>query len=346
MRLAVDAMGGDYAPKEIVAGVVEALPLLAEEDRVILIGQEDRIRQELNELPEWNGDPRIEILHASEVIGMGEHPVDSLRQKKDSSISRMVALAAEGKADAVISAGNTGACVAACQMKIRPLKGVTRPGIAVLIPSFGGPMILCDVGANPMPKAHHMYQYALMASVYAKVLFKLDHEPRVALLSIGEEDAKGNPLVKQARDLIKGDSRLNYVGYVEGRNLLSGQAEVVVCDGFVGNVVIKLIEGLTAGFNEMLLQRVEQADAEAAKSLGPLLKEVCQRHDYSEHGGAPLLGVDGICIICHGASNRRAIKNAVSVAYRLAESKVNQHIADYMNTSPQASTDDCVCLEK
>ncbi len=342
MRLAVDAMGGDYAPKEIVAGAVLALSVMAPDDRIVLIGQEDRIRQELAELSEWNNDPRLEIVHTSEVIEMGDHPVDALRQKKDSSIRKMAQLAVEGNVQAVISAGNTGACVAACQMNLRPLKGISRPAIAVLIPSFGGPMILCDCGANPMPKPHHLHEYALMASIYAKVLFKLDNPPRVALLNIGAEEDKGNPLVRQVKNLIKADPRLNYVGYVEGRTLLSGQADVVICDGFVGNVVLKLIEGLADGLTKMLMQQIEKTDPQLLKTLGPMIKTIGQKHDYSEHGGAPLLGVDGICIICHGSSDRRAIKNAVAAAHRLVQVNVNKHIVEIMNSSETGAAD-CAC---
>jgi glycerol-3-phosphate acyltransferase PlsX len=334
-------MGGDYAPKEIVAGAVLALQTLAQDDRQVLIGQEDRIRAELASLAEWNNDPRLEIVHTREVVEMGDHPVEALRQKKDNSISRMAQMAANGEVDAVISAGNTGACVAACQMKIRPIKGVSRPGIAVVIPSFAGPIIMCDVGANPMPKPHHLHEYALMASIYHKCLFKVDR-PRVALLNIGEEDDKGNPLVHQVRDLIKHDPRLNYVGYVEGRTLLAGAADVVVCDGFVGNVVIKLIEGLTDCLTKALFQTLQKKDSKVLDVLGPVLKEACQQYDYTEHGGAPLIGVDGICIICHGVSDRRTIKNAVGLASKLAKSNVNQHIVESINSISDGSAD-CAC---
>jgi len=345
MRLAVDAMGGDFAPQEIVAGAVQALSVLSEDDRIVLIGQEPRIRQCLSELPEWNQDPRLEIVHTSEVVEMGDNPVDALRHKKDNSISKMAELAAQGQVQAVISAGNTGACVAACQLGIRPLKGIQRPGIAVLIPSFAGPMILCDVGANPMPKPHHLHQYALMASIYAKNLFNLSTPPRVALLSIGEEEGKGNPLIKQTRALVKNDPRLNFVGNVEGRSLLSGQADVVICDGFVGNVVLKLIEGLSDGLSKMLVQQIGQTDPKMLGMLEPILREVHKKHDYSEHGGAPLLGVDGICIICHGSSHRRAIKNAIAVAYRLAKSNINDQIVEYVNSVSVTDSGpaDCSC---
>lgn len=333
MRIAVDAMGGDYAPDEIIAGAVLALKEMPAQDSIVLVGQENRIRESLSSLG-WKDDGRIEIVHASDVIGMGDNPVEALRQKKDNSITRMVELAAERKVDAVLSAGNTGACVAACQIKLGRLRGVIRPGIAVVIPSFTGPMVLCDVGANPAPKPHHMHQYALMASIYAEHIFSLERPARVALLNIGEEDAKGNPLVKQARELIKADKRINFVGYVEGRTIFSGIADVIICDGFVGNVVLKLIEGLATGLVKMLAGEIEQSNKMLVKLFAPFLRSLLRRHDYSEHGGAPLLGVKGAFIICHGSSDRRAIKNAIGVARNFARSSVNDLIVERI-----ASTD-------
>jgi glycerol-3-phosphate acyltransferase PlsX len=332
MRIAIDAMGGDHAPHEIVAGAVAGLDQLSPADHLVLVGQQDRIRAELEKLGRAETDHRLTILHANDVIEMGDHPVDALRQKRDSSIGRMAKLAADGEVDAFISAGNTGACVAACQMKIRALKGISRPGIAVVIPSFGGPTVLCDVGANVAPKPHHLHQYALMCSVYAQHFFSLPHPPRVALLSIGEEDAKGNQLVKQVRSLLKNDPRLNFVGYVEGRTLLSGHADVVICDGFVGNVALKLIEGLAYGLVEMLTKEIAQENHQLAKGFEPILKNLWRKHDYSEYGGAPLLGVDGICIICHGSSDRRAIKNAVIVAKGMTNTNINQRIVEFVNS--------------
>jgi len=333
MRLAVDAMGGDFAPREVVAGAVAALAHLTAADELVLIGQEERVREELKEAGDAANDPRLRLVHASQVIEMGDHPVEALRQKKDSSIAVMARLAAEGEVDAVLSAGNTGACVAACQMKMRPIKGVSRPGIAVVIPSFTGPVVLCDVGANVAPKPHHLYEYAQMSTVYFQQLLNRQDRPRVALLSIGEEQAKGNQLVKEVRDLIRADARLNFVGNVEGRTLLSGQADIVICDGFVGNVVLKLIEGLADGLIRLLVKDVSQADSSLAKHVDPILKKLWERHDYSEYGGAPLLGVDGVCIICHGASDRRAIGKAVCVAHRLASSNLNERIAEFVSSS-------------
>jgi len=330
LTVAVDAMGGDHAPREIVAGAVGGLEFLGPSGKLILVGQPQRIEAELSQLNGWQG--RVEIVPAREVIGMNEHAVESLRQKRDNSIMGMVQLAANHQADAVISAGNTGAFVAACQMKLRPLRGVNRPGIAVVIPSFGGPMVLCDAGANVAPKPHHMHQYALMCSIYAQYLFRLSKPARVAILSIGEEDVKGNKLVHEARDLIKSDDRINFVGYVEGREMLNGVADVVICDGFVGNVVLKLVEGLAAGLVRSLSKQLAHEDPRLAEASGPILKSILTQHDYNEYGGAPLLGVDGICIVCHGSSNREAIKNAVGVACSLCNSKLNERIVQFLSS--------------
>ena len=338
MRLAIDAMGGDHAPEEIVAGAVASLSVISEDDSIVLVGQEDLINSELRKHPDCSGDSKLEVVHASQRIEMADNPVDALRHKKDSSISKMVSMAASKEVDAMISAGNTGACVAACQMQLRTLQGVSRPGIAVVVPSFSGPVVLCDVGANPAPKVHHMHHYALMASIYAEVAFKLDRAPRVALLSIGEEDAKGSPLVKQVREIIKNDNRINFTGFVEGRSILSGQADVVICDGFVGNVVLKLIEGLADGLVKMVMREVANFDPEKVKTFEPILKHLVQKHDYREHGGAPLLGVDGIFITCHGSSNARAIKSAAVVACRLAKSNINERIVEYVNNEPSSET--------
>lgn len=328
MTIAVDAMGGDHAPGQIVRGAVAGLEFLSPDGKVVLVGQADQIQAELAQFEGWAG--RVEVVGANQVIGMGEQPVEALRSKPDSSITRMVELAADGSVDAMISAGNTGACVAACQMKLRSLKGVSRPGIPVIIPSFGGPVALCDVGANVAPKPHHMHQYALMCSIYVQDMFKLTSPARVAMLSIGEEDGKGNKLVHEARDLIKSDPRINFVGYLEGRTMLDGVADVIICDGFVGNVVLKLVEGLAAGLVKSLAQKILEEDPKLAQASKSILENIMARHDYNAYGGAPLLGVDGICIICHGASNWLAIKNSVAIACSLSRSKLNQRIVQFL----------------
>ncbi len=327
MRIAVDAMGGDYAPQEIVRGAVESLDLL-NGGQLLLIGDEQRIRAELSKLDGWRDSVTIEP--TSQVIGMDEVPVEAVRQKRDSSISRMAALAADRQVDAVISAGNTGACAAACQLKIKPLAGVVRPGIAVVIPSFQGPTVICDVGANIAAKPRHLYQYAVMSSIYARKVLGVV-SPRVGLLSIGEEDAKGTRLVKQARELLRCDRRINLVGNIEGRDLLHGPCDVVICDGFVGNIVLKLTEGLAEGLFGDIVRQITEEGPDLASRFEPVVRKVWARHDYSEYGGAPLLGVDGVCIICHGRSDHRAIRNAVRVASEFVAHELNAEIVEHLS---------------
>lgn len=322
MRIAIDAMGGDHAPAEIVRGAVEGLSYLGPGDELVLLGKEDLIRTHLGNDASHK---QIVIQHCPEVIEMDDSPVEALRQKKNSSIMIMAKLASERAVDAVISAGNTGACAAACQLKMRTLAGLQRPGIAVVLPSFHGPLTVCDVGANVAPKPHHLLQYAQMASAYAEAVLKIKG-PRVGLLSIGSEEVKGSPLVKQTHELLKQDPSVNFVGNIEGRELFNGACEVAVCDGFVGNVVLKLVEGLSHGIFETIKHEIEQEDADLAHRFEPVVKKIWARHDYSEYGGAPLLGVDGVCIICHGSSDRRAIRNAVRVSVDYVKSGVNEMI--------------------
>lgn len=325
MRIAVDAMGGDRAPCEIVRGAVDGLAFLGPDDELVLIGDRQAIERELVGVDGHAGRVRIEA--TSQVIGMDEEPVEALRHKKDSSIVRMVEMHAARKVDAVISAGNTGACAAACQLGLGTIPGVSRPGIAVVMPSFGsGPTIVCDMGANVTAKPHHLYEYALMGSVYARGVLGI--EPKVGLLSVGEEDEKGNPLVHKARELIKADPFLNYGGNVEGRDLVFGKAaNVVVCDGFVGNIALKVVEGLTEGLMGLFGKSLVASMPELADKIKPVLKGIFQKLDYSEYGGAPLLGVNGVMMICHGRSDRRAIANAVRAACGFVKADVNKIIA-------------------
>lgn len=330
MRIAIDVMGGDYAPDAVLAGSLAAVGLLAQDDRLVLVGQEDVILDAL-ENSGSQGDPRIEIHPASQVIAMDESPVVALRSKPDSSIVRMAELgrarAGDQQCDVIISAGNTGACVAAAQMAMRRLPGVNRPGIAVTMPTFVGPVVLCDVGANPEPKPHHLYQYGQMANIYASKVVGIEN-PRVALLSIGDEESKGNALVKEAAKLIRADKSINYVGYVEGRDLFVNRADVVVSEGFTGNVVIKLAEGLAAGIFKTIAQEMYQIDPSLAPKFEQIVKRIYKRHDYHEYGGAPLLGVNGICIICHGASEARTFTAAIKMAMAYARFEVNQGIIE------------------
>lgn len=333
MRIAIDAMGGDHAPREIVRGAVQGLSFLGADDEIVLLGKEDVVAAELSALGER--DRRIVIEHTSQVIGMDDVPVEALKQKRDSSIVRMAVMASKKEVDAVISAGNTGACVAACQLRMGKFSGVDRAGIAVVIPSFHGPIVVCDVGANIAPKPFHLLQYAQMAALYSQQLLKVER-PRVALLSIGEEEVKGTSLVKEARALIKQDARLNFVGNVEGRDLFRDQADVVICDGFVGNIVLKLTEGLAEGLFKTIGAEIAAESPDLAPRFRPVVEAIWARHDYAEYGGAPLLGVDGVCIICHGSSNSRAIKNAVRAARDCIASRFNEVLSTRLTREPDA----------
>lgn len=329
MRIAIDVMGGDHAPDAILAGSLDAVSLLSTGDQLVLIGDEEIIRDMLQERG-LDGDPRIEVEATTQVIEMDDSPVQALRSKPDSSIVRMAKLgslrhAGDKYCDIIISAGNTGACVAAAQMSMRRLPGVHRPGIAVTVPTFHGPIVMCDVGANPEPKPPHLHQYGHMAAIFAKSLVGIE-TPRVAILSIGGEEGKGTSLVKETAKLMREDKTLNYVGYAEGRDLFAGKTDVVVCEGFTGNVVLKLAEGLSAGLFKTIAAEIIETDPDLARRFEPIVKSIYKKHDYHEYGGAPLLGANGICIICHGSSEARTITSAIRNAMKYARLGVNDGI--------------------
>ena len=330
MRIAIDVMGGDHAPDAILAGSLDAVSLLGPNDALVLIGDEAIIREGIQERG-LGGDKRLEIEPTEQVIGMAEQPVDAVRTKPKSSIARMAWLGAKRagarRCDVVISAGNTGACVAAAQMSMRRLRGVHRPGIAVTVPTFHGPIVLCDVGANPEPKPTHLHQYGRMGSIYAKSVLGIA-DPRVALLSIGGEEGKGTELVKETHKLLKADERVNYIGYVEGRDLFDGKADVVACEGFTGNVVLKLAEGLAAGLFKTIAHEIFEIDPELGMKFGEVVKSIYKKHDYHEFGGAPLLGANGLCMICHGSSEARTITAAIRAAIKYAATGVNDAIVE------------------
>jgi len=327
MRIGIDAMGGDKAPEAEVRGALDAREMLAEDDKIVLIGQEKAILDQLAAANDWRN--KIEIRHAEQVIGMSESPVEALRSKPNSSIALLAQMQHNKEIDASISAGNTGAFVAAAQMRLRRLRGVHRPGITIVTPTHHGPVAVCDVGANVNSRPQHLHQYALMASVYIGALCGVKN-PRVGLLSVGEEEGKGNELVRRARELLRDDTNVNFIGNVEGRDLFAGVCDVLVCDGFVGNVVLKLIEGMAQsvikGIISELAENMPSATDELRKATDPLFN----KYDFNEYGGAPLLGVAGICIICHGASDHRGIKNAVRVAKELIKHHVNEKITELL----------------
>ena len=323
MRLAIDAMGGDYAPREVVRGAVAARDALPE-DEIILVGDQEAIRSELQAA--GASADRLTIVHTTQLVGMADPPVEAIRKKPDSSMRRATELMARGQADAVVSAGNTGAFVAAAHMVVKRLPGVRRPGISVVFPTFHGPVVLIDVGANVDSRPIHLLQYGLMANLYAHKVIGIEN-PRIGILSIGEEDEKGNMLAIEARRLLE-KAPLNFCGNAEGRDIFEGRFDVIVCDGFVGNIVLKCIEGLVSNMFQVIMQEFKCLDPKAAAPLGPVLKELQRRHDAEEYGGAPLLGVDGVVIICHGNSRARAIANATRAAATCARQQVNRMIVE------------------
>jgi glycerol-3-phosphate acyltransferase PlsX len=321
-------MGGDKAPGAILQGCWDAAPLLGPEDVVFLVGDEAVIRSALESgnLPP-NQRERYRVVPTTEVVGMDDSPVEAIRNKPNSSISVMCKMASKGEADVVISAGNTGACVAAAQLRMRTLPGVSRPGIAVILPTFYGPIVICDVGANISPKPKHLQQYAIMAGAYATAVCGVEN-PRVGLLSIGEEDAKGTTVVKDARKLMRDEPLINFVGNVEGRDLFKGVVDVVVCDGFVGNIILKFTEGISEGLFKTILSELEEDAPALVEQFKPVMKKIYARHDWQEYGGAPLLGVGGYSLICHGKSDAKAIKNAIRVGKTLVNSAINPKIVE------------------
>lgn len=312
MKVAVDAMGGDYAPRELVLGALEAVREFGIE--VTLVGDRDSIEKEINKSSQQRKVDKVDIVHASQVIAMDEAPAVAVRKKRDSSIVRAVQLVKEGSAGAVVSAGNTGAAMAAALLGLGRVRGIDRPAIASVLPSERGGTVLLDVGANVDCRPQNLLQFGVMGYLYAEKILGIEN-PRVGLLSIGEEDTKGNELTLSAFPLLKGTG-INFVGNVEGRDIFKGSADVVVCDGFVGNVVLKAGEGLAMALMRMMKEELTRhwlSKMGTALTL-PALKELRRRLDYAEYGGAPLLGVNGVTIICHGSSSSRAVRNAIRVA--------------------------------
>jgi glycerol-3-phosphate acyltransferase PlsX len=336
MRIAIDAMGGDNAPDEIIAGVLESVERLDKSDELILVGPEEIVEAQLPSLKSRQGV--ISVVHAPDIIAMNEVPIETLRKKPKSSIAILAKLAKRGQTDAVISAGNTGACVAAFQMRIRNLSGVNRPGIAVVFPTPGGPVVICDVGANIACKPINLYQYGVMASLYSKHLLAIKN-PRVGLMSIGAEDAKGNEVVKKARELMKSDSNMNFVGNIEGRDIFDGTCDVVTCEGFVGNVILKLTEGLVDGLFKAIRYELMEEKLRLAMKFKRVMKRIYAKYDYNTYGGAPLLGVNGTALICHGASESRTIKNAILASKKFYTEKINDKIIEYLSDTCVRTTD-------
>lgn len=326
MRIAVDAMGGDHAPREIVRGSVDAARTLSGVSKIFLVGAEDAVRRELTEYGTVDG--KVEVRHASEVVGMDEMPAQAVRRKKDSSIGRAVDMVKAGEADAVVSAGNTGAVVVASTLKLRTLDGVDRPAIAAVMPTQDRPFILIDAGANIDCDVRRLRQFAVMGTVYSHVLMD-QTSPVVGLLSIGGEDTKGNETTRETFRTLN-DSPLNFRGNIEGHDLFRGQTDVVVCDGFVGNIVLKTSESTAQAIGHWMKQEFRKNPLRVlgACMLWGALRAMKRRMDPETYGGALLLGVNGVCIITHGASSARAIFHAVRVARDSVHHHLNQLIVE------------------
>jgi phosphate acyltransferase len=322
LRVAVDAMGGDFAPREVVGGAVQAARELGVE--VILVGSTAQIERELRALD--GGAPPVRVVEAPEVIDMAEAPAMALRRKRQASILVAVETLLRGEADAVVSAGNTGAAMAASLLRLGRIEGIDRPAIAAVLPTLRGRAIMVDVGANVDSRPKHLLQFAVMGSVYANRVLGIA-EPRVGLMSNGAEETKGNETVIRAAELLR-SSGLRFTGNIEGRDFFDGVADVAVCDGFVGNLLLKFGEGLALGIFTLLREELSRG---MLVRLGvalatPRLRALARRMDHTEYGGAPLLGVNGICIIAHGSSKAKAIRNSVAVAVESVRARMVETI--------------------
>lgn len=317
-------MGGDFAPHNVIAGAVEALRAINNRFQVVLVGPEERLNQELAQLDVQG--LAYEIVHAPEVIGMNDQPTAALRQKKHSSISVGLTLHKEGKVDAFVSAGNTGAVMSASTLILGRIEGVGRPTIGALLPTEKGISLLVDAGANVDCRPQHLLEFAIMGSIYVSSMLRYEN-PTVGLLSIGEESIKGNEQTIEAHQLLS-TSGLNFIGNVEGRDILKGKAHVVVCDGFVGNIVLKFAESVL-GLLKSRFRDYAASNIVRKIRVGLIygaLKTMLKDFDYQEHGGVPLLGVNGVSIIGHGGSTPRAIKNMILRAEEMVRREINRHI--------------------
>jgi glycerol-3-phosphate acyltransferase PlsX len=326
MKIALDAMGGDFGPPNLVPGAVMALREYPHIEKLFLVGDAHQLETELKK--EGCNDARVEIVHSTEVVSMSDRAVEAVRRKKDSSINRAVDLVKHERADAVVSAGHTGAAVAASAIKLRTLPGIDRPGIAAVLPTETNVFVLIDAGANIDARPEHLLQYAFMGAVYSRHVLGYTN-PSIGLISLGDEDVKGTELTKEVFKMLK-RSQLNFRGNIEGRHLFEDPVEVVVCDGFVGNVILKTSESIAVAIfqwlkHELMRTTLRKAGAFLAKEAFMTIKD---KTNYEEYGGSPLLGVNGICIIAHGASTPLAIKNALRVAAESIEQQVNPHIVE------------------
>ncbi|NIP58689.1 MAG: phosphate acyltransferase PlsX [Gemmatimonadetes bacterium] len=328
MRIALDAMGTDDAPGSEVAGAVGALRDLRSDLEIVLVGDQGRIREELKRYEGVDLD-RLRVEHARERIDPGESPALAVRRKPDSSIVVGLNLQKDGEADAFVSAGSTGAVMAASLLLLRPLPGVDRPAIGTLLPTASGACLMLDAGANVDCKPHHLVQFAHLGNIYAQDLMGRER-PRVGLLNIGEEPEKGDELSVEAYRLLT-ESSVNFVGNIEGRELIQGPVDVLVCDGFVGNVLLKFYESVAEFIIGLLRRELEQIEEELE------LEDIFRILDYAEYGGAPLLGVNGVSIVCHGQSPPKAVQNAIGVAAQAVSSSMVSHIAGELSGATEGT---------
>ncbi len=325
MKIAIDAMGGDYAPLEIVLGAIQAVKEYDLE--VVLVGDEEKIKEVLKDQHEENNS-KLSIVHTDEVIGMDEHPGQAIRKKKNASIVVATRLVREKTCDAVVAPGSTGAAVAAALFGLGRIPGIERPSIATPLPTLNGVTVMLDSGANSSSKPKHLVEGAIMGYHYAKYIFSKE-DPVVGLLNIGEEASKGNDVVLETYPMLKQLKTIPFYGNIEGRDIPYGTVDVVVCDGFVGNVVLKFGEGLANAMMKLIKEAIKESGWLAklgALAVMPALRHLKTRVDYTEYGGAPLLGVNGSFIICHGSSKAKSIKNAIRVASEIVERDVVEHI--------------------
>jgi glycerol-3-phosphate acyltransferase PlsX len=326
MRIAVDTMGGDFAPKAIVQGCVEASRIANGRFELVLVGDQKAIETELAYLPVTK-ENKIGIVHASEKIEFHDSPTTALRKKKDNSMSVAIRLHKQGEVDAVVSAGHTGAMMAASLFGLGRIPGVSRPAIGSFMPTIKGVSLLIDAGANVDCKPDHLLSFGIMGSIFIERCLGIK-KPRIGLLNIGEEPNKGNEIVLQTHELFKLNKRLNFIGNIEGRDILRGAADVIVCDGFVGNIVLKFGESFNSVFSSSLRQAIGKRPLAilGALLLRPSIRRVKRIFDWEEYGGVPLLGVQGVSIICHGKSSPKAIRNAILEAEKVVLEKVNDYI--------------------
>jgi len=325
MRTALDAMGGDYAPQPNIDGAIAAVR--GDPELEVVLGGDEPLLRDLVEKSGYSGE-RLQFQNSEGVVGMDEKPMDALRHKPRCSIAVCWQLMANRDVDAVVSAGHTGAVVAAGLRTRLFLKGVKRPGIAVGMPTIKGRSVLMDVGANPAARAEHLYQYAVMGDIYARDVLGIENA-RIGLINIGSEDGKGNELVRETHALmLSRPLKERYIGNVEGRGLYLGDADVIICEGFVGNVVLKVSEGVAQMMLGTMSQSVVQNLTTEREHAEQLLRKMSQRFVHNESGGAPLLGIDGICIIGHGSSDAQSIENALVVATTFRDRKINTQIVE------------------